>query len=222
MRKYNLKVGVFDCTTAVQDGRFWCRMQIVWRQGTVSCPGTRSITNIIHIVLSTLKELCQEIYQNFSSWNHHQSNLRETKKYLLKTWKEGSSDKANTKWGTHRPDRLTENWNRWQNYCALITDIMAFVTFRGPSRKNLLNAWAKWQVYATARQFYTPNVECRTRKCIILTWIYSKLPKIQILTKKFPDCKIHGSWLKDAFINEECLHFVTSLLSNIQHCFLSF
>ena len=34
MRKYNLKVGVFDCTTAVQDGRFWCRMQIVWRQGT--------------------------------------------------------------------------------------------------------------------------------------------------------------------------------------------
>ena len=133
MRKYNLKVGVFDCTTAVQDGRFWCRMQIVWRQGTVSCPGTRSITNIIHNVLSTLKELCQKIYQNFSSWNHHQSNLRETKKYLLKTWKEGSSDKANTKWGTDRPDRLRENWNRWQNYCALITDINAFVTFRGPS-----------------------------------------------------------------------------------------
>ena len=74
-----------------------------------------------------------------------------------------------------------------------------------------------------------PNVERRTRKkhesvlvisCIILTWIYGKLPKIQILTKKFPDCKIHGSWLKDAFINDQCLHFVSSLLLNIPYSYL--
>ena len=71
---------------------------------------------------------------------------------------------------------------------------------------------------------YTPNVECRTRKkhefClviffIILTWIYSKLPKIQKLTKNCTDCEIHGLWFKDAFITDEYLHFVSSLLSNI-------
>ena len=102
--------------------------------------------------------------------------------------------------------------------CALIIDIIAFVLVLG-----------EWQVYAIARQLYTPNVERRTRKkhesvlvisCIILTWIYGKLPKIQILTKKFPDCKIHGSWLKDAFINDQYLHFVSSLLSNIPYSFL--
>ena len=84
-------------------------------------------------------------------------------------------------------------------------------------------------MYAIARQLYMPNVERRTRKkhesvlvisCIILTWIYGKLPKIQILTKKFPDCKIHGSWLKDAFINDRCLHFVSSLLLNIPYSYL--
>ena len=121
--------------------------------------------------------------------------------------------------------------------CALIIDIMAFITFWGPSLycvKKLLNALANWQVYTTAWQMYMPNVhvECRTRKkktriflvifCIILTWIYSKLPKIQKFTKKCTDCEIHGSWLKDAFINDQYLHFVSSLLSNIQHCNVSF
>ena len=37
--------------------------------------------------------------------------------------------------------------------CALIIDIMAFITFLGPSLycgKRLLNARANWQVYTTA------------------------------------------------------------------------
>ena len=37
--------------------------------------------------------------------------------------------------------------------CALIIDIMAFITFWGPSLysgKGLLNARANWQVYTTA------------------------------------------------------------------------
>ena len=34
-------------------------------------------------------------------------------------------------------------------------------------------------------------------------------------TKKCSDCKIHGSWLKDAFRNDQYLHFIPSLLSNI-------
>ena len=119
--------------------------------------------------------------------------------------------------------------------CALIIDIMAFITLWGPSLycgKRLLNARANWQVYTTAWQMHTPNVECRTTKkktwiclvifCIILAWIYSKLSKIQKLTKQCTDCEIHGSWLKDAFINDQCLHFVSSLLSNIQHYLLSF
>ena len=116
--------------------------------------------------------------------------------------------------------------------CFFIIDIIAFVSVRGPSLywgKNSLKEWAKWQVYVIARQLYTPNVERRTRKkhesvlvisCIILTWIYGKLPKIQILTMKFPDCKIHSSWLKDAFINDQCLHFVSSLLLNIPYSYL--
>ena len=44
--------------------------------------------------------------------------------------------------------------------------------------------------------------------------------KSKILTKKFPDCKIHGLWLKDAFINDQCLHLVSSLLLNIPYSYL--
>ena len=109
---------------------------------------------------------------------------------------------------------------------------MAFITFRGLSLhrgKNLLNVQAKWWVYETAWQMYSPNVECKTRKwhesflvifCIILTWIYSKLTKIQKTTEKGPDCEIHGLWLKDVFRKDQYkLHFTRSLLSNIQHNF---
>ena len=59
--------------------------------------------------------------------------------------------------------------------------------------------------------------------CIILTWIYGKLPKIpKIYTKKFPDCNIHGSCLKDAFKNDQYLHFIRLLLSNMTFLFLLF
>ena len=47
--------------------------------------------------------------------------------------------------------------------------------------------------------------------CIILARIYSKLPEIQKITKKYPDCNIHGSWLKDVFKNDQyyfCTLFV--------------
>ena len=50
--------------------------------------------------------------------------------------------------------------------------------------------------------------------CIILAWIYGKLPKIPKITKKCPDCDIHGLWLKDAFKNDQYLHFIRSFLSN--------
>ena len=110
---------------------------------------------------------------------------------------------------------------------------MAFITFRGLSLhrgKNLLNVQAKWWVYGTACQMYSPNVECKTRKwhesflvifCIILTWIYSKLTKIQKTTEKCPDCEIHGLWLKDVFRKDKYkLHFTRSLLSNIHYFFV--
>ena len=68
------------------------------------------------------------------------------------------------------------------------------------------------------------NVKCRTRKkkpesilvvfCIILAWIYGKLPKIPKITKKCCDCNIHGSWLKDAFKNDQYLNFIRSFLLN--------
>ena len=146
---------------------------------------------------------------------------------------EGLSDQANRKWGTDGSGRLIEDWNEWQ--LCFDNWHYGFHYFLGPSLycgKRLLNARANWQVYTTAWQMYTPNVECRTTKkktwiclvifCIILAWIYSKLSKIQKLTKQCTDCEIHGSWLKDAFINDQCLHFVSSLLSNIQHYLLSF
>ena len=109
---------------------------------------------------------------------------------------------------------------------------MAFITFTGLSLhrgKNLLNVQAKWWVYETSWQMYSPNVECKTRKwlesflvifCVILTWIYGKLTKIQQITEKCPDCEIHGSWLKDVFRNDQYkLHFTHSLMSNIRHYF---
>ena len=109
---------------------------------------------------------------------------------------------------------------------------MAFITFRGLSLhrgKTFLNVQAKWWVYETAWQMYSPNVECKTRKwhesflvifCVILTWIYSKLTKIQKTTEKCPVCEIDGLWLKDVFRKDQYkLHFTRSLLSNIRHYF---
>ena len=114
------------------------------------------------------------------------------------------------------------------------TEERAFVTFRGLSLyrgKKLLNARAKWLVYATIRRIYTPNVKCRTRKkhesilvifCFILTWVYCKLPKIPKITKKCPNCDILGLWLKDAFRNDQYLHFIHTLLSNWYDIIFSF
>ena len=48
--------------------------------------------------------------------------------------------------------------------------------------------------------------------CISLAWIYGKLPKIQKITKKCSDCKIHGLWLKDAFRNDQYTRICTSFL----------
>ena len=111
---------------------------------------------------------------------------------------------------------------------------MAFITFRGllPRRgKNLLNARAKWRVYATAWRMYTPNVECKTRKKNMIflklfsvlfslestvNWLKSKKVQRNVLTAKFMVCGL----VKDVFRNDQHkLHFTCSLLLNIQHYF---
>ena len=57
---------------------------------------------------------------------------------------------------------------------------------------------------------YTPNVECVTQKnesilaIIVLFSLESTVNclKSKKITKKCPDCEIHGSWLKDTFRND--------------------
>ena len=104
------------------------------------------------------------------------------------------------------------------------TEERAFVTFRGLwlyRGKNLLNAPAKWLVYTTIRRIYTPNGKCRTRKKHE-SILDCKLPKIPKITKKCPDCDILGLWLKDAFRNDQYLHFIHTLLSNWYDIIFSF
>ena len=52
-----------------------------------------------------------------------------------------------------RMDQVDLEKTETDDNCALIIDIMAFITFLGPSLycgKRLLNARANWQVYTTA------------------------------------------------------------------------
>ena len=73
---------------------------------------------------------------------------------------------------------------------------------------------------------YTSDVESITQKnepilaifCIILAWVYGKLPKIQ---KKCPDCEIHGLRLKDTLRSDLYLRFIRSLLLNDIYYFFS-
>ena len=87
----------------------------------------------------------------------------------------------------------------WSNRLSLVLGNRSFM-----EEKNLLNTWAKQQVCATMWWMYTPNVEREK------------------ITKKCPDCNIHGSWLKDVFKNDQYLHFICSLLSKKWHHLLSF
>lgn len=77
---------------------------------------------------------------------------------------------------------------------------------------------------------YTPNVECITQKnesilaIIVLFSLESTVNclKSKKITKKCPDCEIHGSWLKDTFRNDLYLRFIRSCLSlllNIHYFF---
>ena len=68
-----------------------------------------------------------------------------------------------------RMDQIDLEKIKTDDNCALIIDVMAFITFWGLSLycgKRLLNAQENWQVYTIVCQMYTPNVhvECRARK----------------------------------------------------------